>query len=138
MLNIFLRTVLGPLGSRVLDFYLEYSLWINGAILLYAAAVIWGRRAYKIALTIIETDLLTNEPDLFKHKVEVIQKILAKTNIPLENAMKGTPSLFISKPDSWLIFSKTPNNLRKLINPYTLATSIAGKAKQNQKKTSAK
>ncbi len=124
MIDVFIRSALGPLGSRILDAYLQYSFWINGAILIYAVAVFWGRRAYGAVLDKITAEVLASKPELTKYKFDVIRKILNGMEIPYTEAGASTPSPFLCRADGWRIYTKTEKNIRKLLSPEALAGKI--------------
>ena len=46
MIDALVRRVLGTTGSRLLDFYVQYSLWINALLFAYVVLVMVARRNY--------------------------------------------------------------------------------------------
>jgi hypothetical protein len=55
MIDAIIRGSLGEFWSSILDFYIQYSFWINGIILFYALILVLAKRGYsKIKEVIIQ------------------------------------------------------------------------------------
>ena len=90
MIDALVRKFLGTTGSGLLDFYLQYSLWINALLFTYAVLVIFARRNYAQVVQHILADFFQKYGNtLAKKSPKEIRALLLKWNIPWENGMQG-------------------------------------------------
>ncbi|MBN1266102.1 MAG: hypothetical protein JXA25_11455 [Anaerolineales bacterium] len=125
MIDAIIRSFLGGFGGKVLDFYSEHSLWINGTILLYALLVIIGRSSYSSLLRAMTTELLRMNPDTLKNKsVQSLQSIFARIELPWNTVVKKVSFPFLVPPKKMRPYFKNPENAARLIPPEILAETI--------------
>jgi hypothetical protein len=125
VVDAFIRSFLGDWGSALLDFYQEYSFWINAAILLYALLVMFSRRTYRV----IVNSLVTQIKNLYGNRLSgkdpgQVAVMLKKINIPYAEVLKATAFPFITSPLSILPHLKSEKTLQKMISPEVLASYL--------------
>lgn len=121
MVDTIIRNFLGQFGSRILNIYLQNSLWINGLILLYSAALLIGRCAFRTILKNFCNAIFPGGFEKKSYSMNAVMKILNQTPQELwEKAMRSTSSIIISKPGSWIIYRKSPQTLQNLIDSTTI------------------
>ena len=99
MIDALVRRYLGTGGSSVLDFYLQYSLWINALLFLYAIFIILARRNYAQAIKFILADFIREHGDKLSRKSpKEVRALLLKWQIPWENGMRASWFPFICTP----------------------------------------
>lgn len=125
MIDTFIRIALGPVGSKILDYYLVNALWINSIIFIYAAAVLIGRKTYIKTLKNISVYMIQEEPSLLKRSEITIEKILKQKEIPWDIVLRSSRFPLITKPGSWRIQPKTSSYAKKLINSHVIAEYIS-------------
>jgi hypothetical protein len=133
MVDFIVRSTLGQLGSKILDFYLLYSIWINGLILLYTAALILGRLAFRKILYSLCSAIVGDESEKQRLSAKAVLKAVSENPLQLQEAMKKTSSFIISKPGSWVLYPKTANRLEELIDLETLTDFITKNKKDMRK-----
>jgi hypothetical protein len=122
MIDSFIRGILGPLGSRVLDFYIANGLWINGLLLLYALLVVFARRTFDLGRqSLVESIQKEYGPQIEHRKSESILKVLKHIRIPWERAMGSSPFPLITPPGSMLVYPKNLATFQRLVPPEKIA-----------------
>jgi hypothetical protein len=122
MIDSFIRGILGPLGSRVLDFYIANGLWINGLLLLYALLVVLARRTFDLGRQfLVETIQKEYGPQIEHQKSESILKVLRNISIPWERAIGSSPFPLITPPGSMLVYPKNLATFQRLVPPEKIA-----------------
>ncbi|KAA3647299.1 MAG: hypothetical protein DWQ07_07300 [Chloroflexi bacterium] len=124
MVDIVVRSVLGPWGSALLDAYIQNSLWINSILVIYALVVIFSRRNYARILKQF-TQHLSATNTFKKHKTKHIQKQLQKAKIPWDDALGFSSFPFIAPPGSLCLYSSNLKSLQKTMSDEILAETIA-------------
>lgn len=115
MINALVRGFLGKAGSGLLDFYIQYSLWINLLLFTYAVLVIFARRNYVQVGHSIVSDLIQSYGDkLAKKSRAEIRALLLKWNIPWEAGLHVDWFPFISYPQGILLRLKLNSTLQKM------------------------
>ena len=126
MVDIFTRSMLGPWGQRLLDFYLANSLWINGLILLYFAILFLSRWNYRRAQAAILAGLQARyAPTGGKKSVREISGRLAQDGVPWEDGLRATAWPLIAGPRAIVPRLKTARALQQLLPPDALAALYA-------------
>ena len=127
MVDSFIRGILGEFGSNLLDFYREYSLWINGIILLYFLLVVlaWGN--YRRILQALSSQVMQEYTDqLSKKKTQQeIEAFLKKKSIPWETCFTISRYPFVTPPGRFTLYLKTKSSMPKLF-PVELLAQIIG------------
>ncbi len=108
MIDALVRKFLGTAGSDFLDFYMQYSIWINALLFTYAVLVILARRNYGQIAQLILADFFQkyDNTTLAKKSPREIRALLLKWKIPWENGMQAGWFPFISSPHSFLLHLK--------------------------------
>ena len=140
MIDAIVRSFLGNLGSTILDFYNTNSLWINGAILLYALLIILGRSTYSSLLREMTAELLRNNPGSFKNKsVQSLQNLLSRMELPWKDVISRIQFPFIVPPGKLRLYRKNVEKAEALIPPEILASLIHEQIRnEKQKQTDSK
>lgn len=119
MFNIFVRSMLGPWGQKLLDFYIANSLWINGLILLYFLLLFLSRWSYRRSLIAILAGikaLYLQEQQ--KYSVRELKARLNAADITLwQDGLRATPWPLIAGPHDLIPRLKTAQALRRLFPP---------------------
>ena len=131
MFDIIIRSFIGDAGGRILDFYLEYSLIINGIILLYFVFILVGRRNYGRVLETVVFNLNKNHGNQLKSRnPKQLSAALRKIDIPWEAGIDSTYLPFITPPGSFRLYLKNEVNLQKLYTNDILADTLIDYQKQ--------
>lgn len=126
MVDVVIRELLGNWGSSLLDTYLNYSLYINAAILLYVLLIILSRRNYHQILEALLRDLRIRYQAQIKNKdYRSIAALLDRNGIPWEQALSASKFPFIAHPRGLTIHTRSARNLQRLISVNSLASSLA-------------
>jgi hypothetical protein len=126
MIDSFIRGILGPLWSSVLDFYIANSLWINALLLLYALLVVLSRRTFdKSRQTLIESLQSQHGREWGQKKQASILKMLEKTSIPWGQALRCNAFPLITPPGSLLVYPKNPATFQRFLSLKKLAELLA-------------
>ena len=113
MIDSFIRGILGPLGSRVLDFYIANGLWINGLLLLYALLVVFARRTFDLGRqSLVESIQKEYGPQIEHRKSESILKVLKHIRIPWERAIDPATHSFRPAEELRAVY-ETEHGLRR-------------------------
>jgi hypothetical protein len=125
MIDIFVRSLLGPWGQQLLDFYLANSLWINGLILLYFGALVISRRSYSRSLAaIIEAVERRYTQPGGKVSPKEVKTRLAQDGVPWEAGLQATSWPFLAGPRGLWPRPKTLKTLQQLLPPDEVAARI--------------
>lgn len=115
MIDALVRRFLGTAGSGLLDFYVQYSLWINALLFAYVVLVMVARRNYGLVAQHILADFLQKHGDkLSKKSPKEIRALLVKWKIPWENGRQAGWFPFISFPQGILLRFKSNRTLEKI------------------------
>lgn len=116
MIYSFIRGMLGTSGDAVLDFYIAYSLWINGLIFLYAFLVVLARHTFDLSRQSLIISLQGEYSQKFEQKRPgAVLKALKKISIPWDQALRCSSFPLISPPGSIRIYPKNTATLQKLL-----------------------
>lgn len=130
MIDVIVRSFIGDLGGRILDFYLEYSLIINGIILLYFLLIVIGRRNYQLVLDTLAAALLVDRRSQFKSKnLKQLSAVVGKMEIPWQAGMDSSFFPFITPPGSFRAYVKNEASLQKLYSNEVIARSLLNQLK---------
>jgi hypothetical protein len=125
MIDIFVRSFIGDFGGKLLDFYLEYSLVINGIILLYFLFVVLGRRNYRFILNSVFKFLKNNHSRLFtKKNPDNLVRLLKGIDIPWLEILDTSKFPILTPPGSFRLYIKNNKNIKKLYSEEVLAKVI--------------
>ncbi len=126
MIDIFTRSMLGPWGQRLLDFYLANSLWINGLILLYFLVLFLSRWNYRRAQAAVLDELQARYGQMSGKKVaREISARMAQDGVPWEAGLRATAWPLIAGPRALVPRPKSSLALQKLFPPDALAARYA-------------
>lgn len=124
MIDIIVRSFIGDLGGKILDFYLEYSLIINGIILLYFLFIILGRRNYNFVLNKVIEFLGVEHKSLFTKNRNYVINNLKGIEIPWLDIINSVSFPFLTPPGSFRLYIKNPENIKELYSDEVLANII--------------
>lgn len=125
MFDIIIRSFIGDAGGRILDFYLEYSLVINGIILLYFVLIMVGRRNFSFVLETLVSALEKEFGDQLKSKnAKQLSSRLNRIDIPWNAGIDSTYFPIITPPGSYRPYLKNTASLQKLYSNEILADAI--------------
>lgn len=125
MIDALVRKFLGSTGSGFLDFYMQYSLWINALLFTYAVMVIFARRNYGQVIQYILVDFFHKYGNtLAKKNPKEIRALLLKWKIPWENGMQAGWFPFISSPQGFLLRLKSDRTFQKIFTIDILVDTI--------------
>lgn len=134
MIDALVRRFLGTAGSGLLDFYVEYSFWINIILFTYAILVVFARRNYGLVLRFILADFVRQHGEkLAKKSPNEVRALLLKSNIPWENGMQASWFPFISSPQGLLLRIKSDRTFKKIFPIDTLVESIVRQTSSRRK-----
>ncbi len=125
MIDALVRKFLGTAGSGFLDFYMQYSLWINALLFSYAVLVIFARRNYAQVIQYILADFIEKYGNtLAKKSPKEIRTLLLKWKIPWENGMRVGWFPFIASPQGFLLRLKSDRTFQKIFTIDVLVDTI--------------
>ncbi len=126
MVDVFVRSLLGPWGARLLDAYLANSLWINGLILLYFAVLVISRWNYRRALTaiLVAIEDRYSQPN-GRQTAREMKSRLAQDGIPWEKGLQAGAWPLIAGPRTLLPRPKSARALQQLFPADVLAALYA-------------
>jgi hypothetical protein len=130
MINIIVRGFLGEWGQAILNFYQQYSFWINAIILFYFLMVILSQRNFKQTLENLIIAIENKYPGQFEKKTnKEIARILGKKEIPWEEVLNNSKWPLIATPRQFYPRIKDETSLKKLISLDVLSEAIFNKHK---------
>lgn len=122
MIDLVVRSFIGQLGGKVLDFYLQYSLWINALILGYFLIIIISRRNFmKVLYAMVQTILEKQENRLKGKNSKQIEQLISKVEIPWEVGLKASFFPLITPPRGLRLYLKNKKSIEKLYNRNLIA-----------------
>ncbi len=125
MIDALIRGTLGTAGTRMLDFYVQNSIWINALLFVYAILVVFARRNYLQVARHILADFIQKHGDkLTKKSPREIRALLLKSKIPWENGMQAGWFPFISFPQGILLRFKSNRTFEKIFPIDVLVETI--------------
>ena len=125
MIDALIRGTLGTAGTRMLDFYVQNSIWINALLFVYAILVVFARRNYLQFARHILADFIQKHGDkLTKKSPREIRALLLKSKIPWENGMQAGWFPFISFPQGILLRFKSNRTFEKIFPIDVLVETI--------------
>lgn len=134
MIDALIRRFLGTAGSGLLDFYVEYSFWINAILFTYAILVVFARRNYGQVLRFILADFVQQHGEkLARKSPNEVRALLLKSNIPWENGMQASWFPFISSPQGLLLRIKSDRTFKKIFPIDTLVESVVRQTSSRRK-----
>ena len=134
MIDALVRKFLGTTGSGFLDFYMQYSLWINALLFTYAVMVIFARRNYAQVVQYILADFFEEYGNtLSKKSPKEIRALLLKWKIPWENGMRAGWFPLISSPQGFLLRLKSDRTFQKIFTIDILVDTIVREASSRRK-----
>jgi len=123
MVEMFLRTMLGTAGYRLLELYVEHALPINIIIFAYLGSIYLGRRSYRAM-----KDALKNEIEKVSTKSPLSKpeawftKILKNPSINWEDVSSSTKIPFFSPDNYWWFGLKNEKSMTKHFSPKRIAS----------------
>jgi hypothetical protein len=134
MIDSLVRGVLGTAGSRLLDFYLQHSLWINILLFTYAMLVVFARRNYsQVAQYILAGFIQQHGDKLSKKSPKEIRTLLSKWKIPWESGMQAGWFPFVSSPQGLLLRLRSVRTFQKIFTMDRLVKSIVQQTSSRSK-----
>lgn len=125
MIDALTRRFLGTAGSNLLDFYIEYSFWINIILFTYAILVVFARRNYGQVIRYIVADFIREHGDKLSRKSpNEVRALLLKSNIPWENGLQANRFPFISFPQGLLLYRKSDRTFKKIFSTDVLVDTV--------------
>jgi hypothetical protein len=122
MVDTVIRGMLGTWGQALYDFYLQYSLYINAALLIYAVLIVLARRNYHLIQRALLQSLKNQYPALIDRKTEKqIAAALKKQSIPWEQAIQASRYPFLTTSHGITPHIKNIPTLQRLFPLETLA-----------------
>ena len=125
MIDAIIRGSFGAFGSALLDFYIQYSLWINGIILVYTLILVIAKRGYSVIKDAIlqkviqqhgETVLLKNENNF--------RRVMARTDLDWESISQQTKIPIFSTSKSFLFRIKSSTSIKETFTPEKIYSLI--------------
>ncbi|MGW8144810.1 MAG: hypothetical protein ACWGN2_10475 [Anaerolineales bacterium] len=125
MVDVIVRSFIGQWGQKILDFYQNNSLWINGLILLYFLMIIFSRRNYRFIIISLVEDLKRKYGSQLKgDNPNQISKRLKRMEIPWEQALSTSSFPFVTPPGGFRPYMKNEKTFQKLLSDEVLAEVI--------------
>jgi len=102
MVELFLRTMLGTAGYRLMELYIEYAVPINILIFGYLGMIYLGRRSYRAMKDVLKNEIekISTKSPLSKPEAW-FAKILKNPSINWENVSSSTKLPFFSPDNYW-------------------------------------
>ena len=134
MVDALVRRFLGTAGSSLLDFYLEYSFWINLILFTYAILVIFARRNYGQTLRYILADFIQQHGEkLAKKSRNEVRALLLRSKLPWEAGMQASRFPFISSPQGLLLHLKSDRTFKKIFPVDILVETVVRQTSSRSK-----
>jgi hypothetical protein len=130
MINVMVRGFLGEWGQALLNFYQQYSFWINAIILLYFLIVILSQQNFKQTLANLIVDIEIKYPGQFEKKTsKEIVRMLCKKEIPWEMVINNSKWPLIATPRQFYPRIRNGSSVKTLITLDVLSEEIFNKHK---------
>ena len=134
MIDALIRGTLGTVGTHLLDFYIQNSLWINALLFAYAILVVIARRNYGPVAEYILAEFFQKHGDkLARKSPNEIRTLLLKWKIPWENGMQAGWFPFISSPQSILLRIKSDRTFQKILPIDVLVETVVQQTSSRRK-----
>ena len=134
MIDALIRGTLGTVGTHLLDFYIQNSLWINALLFAYAILVVIARRNYGPVAKYILAEFFQKHGDkLARKSPNEIRALLLKWKIPWENGMQAGWFPFISSPQSILLRIKSDRTFQKILPIDVLVETVVQQTSSRRK-----
>ena len=134
MIDALVRGALGTTGTRLLDFYIQNSLWINVLLFTYAILVIIARRNYgQVAQSILAEFLKKHGDKLARKSPNEIRALLLKWKIPWENGRHAGWFPFISSPQGILLRLKSDKTFQRIFPIDVLVQTVVQQTSSRSK-----
>ena len=118
MIGAFIQSLLGGIGRAIYAFYLEYSLYINGFIILYGLSVFLAHRCFYAILERIKKDIkFDSEKKVGKEK---LLTMIERTPLDWNSLSHADWFPFIALPGKIMIHLKSKSNLQKAFSQENL------------------
>lgn len=128
MIGAFIESMLGGVGRAIFHFYQEYSLFINGFIILYGLCVFFAHRSFYAILDAIKKGLkIDQQEETGKEKVAVL---IRNTVFDWDTLSHAAWFPFIAIPGKIMIHWKNKSNLRKVFSVENLLVLLTEKAQK--------
>jgi hypothetical protein len=128
MIGAFIESMLGGVGRAIFHFYQEYSLFINGFIILYGLCVFFAHRSFNAVLDAIKKELkIDQQKETGKEKVTVL---IRNTVFDWSSLSRVAWFPFIAIPGKIMIHWKNESNLRKAFSVENLLVLLTEKAQK--------
>ena len=118
MIGPFIQSLLGEIGRAIYAFYLEYSLYINGFIILYGLSVFLAHRCFDAIFEAIKKEIKFD--DKKKMGDEKLSAMIEKIKFDWNALCKTTWFPFIALPGKIMIHLKSKSNLQKAFSQENL------------------
>jgi len=134
MIDALVRKFLGTAGSGLLDFYMQFSIWINALLMTYALLVFLARRNSAQIVRHILADLMDQYGETLTQKSpKQIRALLLKWEIPWETGLQAGWFPFIAAPQGFLLRIKSDRNLREIFSMEVLVETIVRQTSSRSK-----
>jgi hypothetical protein len=118
MFDAIIRGTLGNFGSAILDFYIDYALWINSVLLFYALFLMVAKRGYTRIKEVIKHELIAHYGEGISGKNERnFIKAVERFQFDWQALAKETKSPILSPEKALYFRSKSPAFLKKHFTP---------------------
>jgi len=124
MVGAFIQSMLGDVGRALYAFYQTYSLYINGAVILYGLCVFFAHRSFYAVLEAIKKDLKIDEKkEMGKEKLAAV---IRSTAFDWNSLSRAAWFPFIALPGKVAIHFKNRANLEKIFSVENLLVLLKG------------
>lgn len=134
MIDALVRKFLGTAGSGLLDFYMQFSIWINALLMTYALLVFLARRNSAQIVQHILADFIQKYGETLTQKSpKQIRALLLKWEIPWETGLQAGWFPFIAAPQGFLLRIKSDRNFREIFSMEVLVETIVRQTSSRSK-----
>jgi len=123
MVEMFLRTMLGTAGYRLLELYVEHAVPINLIIFGYLGMIFLGRRSYRAMKDVLKNEIekVSTKSPLSKPEAW-FAKVLKNPSINWDYASSSTKIPFFSPDNYWWFGLKNEKSMAKHFSPKRVAS----------------
>jgi hypothetical protein len=118
MIGAFIQNLLGEIGRAIYAFYLEYSLYINGFIILYGLSVFLAHRCFYATLENIKNEIKFDDDK--KAGKDKLSTMIERTPLDWNSISHADWFPFIALPGKIIIHFKSRSNLQKAFSKENL------------------
>lgn len=130
MIDAIIRGTLGEIGSVILDFYIQNSLWINSILLIYVLILIFSKRAYSEIKQAIFRELINQYGEEITNKNErYFKKVIENSQLNWDSISRVTWIPFFSVENSLVFKIKSVNALKTHFTPNIIHSIISNEKK---------